>query len=51
MKGLDDEFFTRFVELCEVLHVSPMATAALGDMLYDAYYQGYDQGSEDSKSK
>ena len=47
MKGLDDEFFARFIELCEVLHITPLAASALGDMLYEAYYKGYDEAIKD----
>ena len=51
MKGITDEVFTRFVELCEVLHISPLASSSLGDMLYEVYYEGYDQGYKDGLSK
>ena len=51
MKGISDEVFTRFVELCEVLNVGPMATEALGEMLYEVYYEGYDVGTRETTSK
>jgi hypothetical protein len=40
--GINDETFTRFLELCDSLHISPLAASAIGDFLNEAYYQGYD---------
>jgi hypothetical protein len=41
--GVSDELYTKFIDLCEVLHISPLATSALGDILYEAYYEGHDE--------
>ncbi len=46
MNGPSEELYTKFLELCEVLHISPLATAALGDILYEAYYEGYDSSTK-----
>ena len=50
-KGITDETFTRFLELCETLHISPLASSALGDMLHEVYYDGYDRGCYDTTIK
>lgn len=44
INGINDEVFARFVELCEVLHIGPLAISALGEMLYEIYYEGFDNG-------
>jgi hypothetical protein len=41
--GVSDELHTKFLDLCEVLHVSPLATSALVDLLYEAFYEGHDK--------
>ena len=51
MKGISDKAFTRFTELCEVLNVGPLATAALGEMLYEIYYEGFDNGCRETTLK
>lgn len=51
MKGISDEVFTRFVELCEDLNVGGLATEALGEMLYEVYYEGYDAGCHETTLK
>lgn len=51
MKGINDETFTRFLELCEVLNVGPMATQALGELLYEVYYEGFDAACHDMTVK
>lgn len=51
MKGLNDEIFTQFLELCEVLNVGPMATQALSEMLHEVYYEGFDDGCKQTTLK
>lgn len=51
MKGISDEVFTRFVELCEDLNVGPLAIESLGEMLYEVYYEGYDNGCRETTLK
>ena len=51
VKGITDDTFTRFLELCERLHISPMAIEELGLMLYEVYYEGYDRAINDERTK
>lgn len=51
MKGISDEVFTRFVELCKDLNVGPLATESLGELLYEVYYEGFDRGCHDTGIK
>ena len=44
MKGLSDEAFNRFLELCDAHGVSRMAQNDLVEYVYESYYLGYDEG-------
>lgn len=51
MKGISDETYNRFLDLCDVLHVSPMAVDALELFLHEIYYEGYDLATKEVTSK
>ena len=45
--GIDDETFTRFLELCDTLHISPLGASLLGDFMNEIYYLGYDNARKE----
>jgi hypothetical protein len=44
MRGVSDEVFNRFVDLCNDHSISPAAEQGLSEFLYEIYYLGYDDG-------
>jgi hypothetical protein len=51
MKGLSDEVFNRFLELCDAHGVSMMAQNDLVEFLYETYYLGYDDACKQMQYK
>ena len=44
MRGVSDEVFNRFLDLCRDHNISPSAEDGLSEFLYEIYYLGYDDG-------
>ena len=49
--GINDETFTRFLELCDTLHISPYGASLLGEFLNEIYYLGYDTAQREITQK